>query len=164
MIPEIGQIALILALMLALTQATLPLIGAARGIPQLIALARPTAQAQFIFVAVAFCCLACSFISNDFSVLNVATNSNSQLPLQYRLAATWGSHEGSLVLWTFMLTIWMVAVSLFRSHLPKERVARVLSVMAVISTGFLLFMFLPGTWCRRLLPLQLDGRGLDPVL
>ena len=78
MIPEIGQIALILALMLAITQATLPLIGAARGIPQLIALARPTAQAQFIFVAVAFCCLAYSFISNDFSVLNVATNSNSQ--------------------------------------------------------------------------------------
>src|SRR5258707_13627823 len=134
MIPEIGQIALILALMLAVTQATLPLIGAARGIPQLIALARPTAQAQFIFWAVVFCCLAYSFINNDFSVLNVATNSNSQLPLQYRLAATWGSHEGSLLLWTFMLTIWMVAVSLFSSHLPKEMVARVLSVMAGVDT------------------------------
>src|ERR1700709_547548 len=86
MIPEIGQIALIIALMLALTQATLPLIGAARGAPQLIALARPTAQAQFIFVAIAFCCLAYSFINNDFSVLNVATNSNSHLPPHYRLA------------------------------------------------------------------------------
>src|SRR3982074_2956734 len=142
MIPEIGQIALILALMLALTQATLPLIGAARGVPQLIALARPTAQAQFIFVAVAFCCLAYSFISNDFSVLNVATNSNSQLPLQYRLAATWGSHEGSLLLWVLMLGLWTVAVSLFSRHLPDDMVARVLSVMGVISVGFLSFMLL----------------------
>jgi cytochrome c-type biogenesis protein CcmF len=164
MIPEIGQIALILALMLAVTQATLPLIGAARGVPQLIALARPTAQAQFIFVAIAFCCLAYSFINNDFSVLNVATNSNSQLPLQYRLAATWGSHEGSLLLWTFMLTIWMVAVTLFSNHLPKEMVARVLSVMAVISTGFLLFMLATSNPFQRLLPVPPDGRDLNPLL
>lgn len=164
MIPEIGQLALILALMLAVIQATLPLIGAARGIPQLIALARPIAQAQFIFVAIAFCCLAYSFINNDFSVLNVATNSNSQLPLQYRLAATWGSHEGSLLLWTFMLTIWMVAVTLFSNHLPKEMVARVLSVMAVISTGFLLFMLLTSNPFQRLLPVPPDGRDLNPLL
>lgn len=164
MIPEIGQIALILALMLAITQATLPLIGAARGIPQLIALARPTAQVQFIFVAIAFCCLAYSFINNDFSVLNVATNSNSQLPLQYRLAATWGSHEGSLLLWTFMLTIWMVAVSLFSNHLPREMVARVLSVMAVISTGFLLFMLLTSNPFARLIPVPPDGKDLNPLL
>ncbi|MDX6443861.1 MAG: cytochrome c-type biosis protein CcmF [Blastocatellia bacterium] len=164
MIPEIGQIALILALMLAITQATLPLIGAARGAPQLIALARPTAQAQFIFVAIAFCCLAYSFINNDFSVLNVATNSNSKLPLQYRLAATWGSHEGSLLLWTFMLTIWMVAVSLFSNHLPKEMVARVLAVMAVISTGFLLFMLLTSNPFARLIPVPPDGKDLNPLL
>lgn len=164
MIPEIGQIALILALMLALTQATLPLIGAARGVPQLIALARPTAQAQFVFVAIAFCCLAYSFINNDFSVLNVATNSNSQLPLQYRLAATWGSHEGSLLLWTFMLTIWMVAVTLFSNHLPNEMVARVLSVMAIISTGFLLFMLLTSNPFQRLFPVPPDGRDLNPLL
>ena len=164
MIPEIGQIALTLALMLAITQATLPLIGAARGAPQLIALARPTAQAQFIFVAIAFCCLAYSFINNDFSVLNVATNSNSKLPLQYRLAATWGSHEGSLLLWTFMLTIWMVAVSLFSNHLPKEMVARVLAVMAVISTGFLLFMLLTSNPFARLIPVPPDGKDLNPLL
>jgi len=164
MIPEIGQIALILALMLAITQATLPLIGAARGVPQLIALARPTAQAQFIFVAIAFCCLAYSFINNDFSVLNVATNSNSHLPLQYRLAATWGSHEGSLLLWTFMLTIWMVAVTLFSNHLPNEMVARVLSVMAIISTGFLLFMLLTSNPFARLFPIPPDGRDLNPLL
>ena len=164
MIPEIGQFALILALMLALTQATLPLIGAAKGIPQLVAMARPTAQAQFIFVTIAFSCLAYSFITNDFSVLNVATNSNSQLPLQYRLAATWGSHEGSLLLWTFMLTIWMVAVTLFSNHLPREMVARVLSVMAVISTGFLLFMLLTSNPFERLFPIPPDGRDLNPLL
>jgi cytochrome c-type biogenesis protein CcmF len=164
MIPEIGQFALILALMLALTQATLPLIGAARGIPQLIAIARPTAQAQFIFVAIAFACLAYSFISNDFSVLNVATNSNSLLPLHYRLAATWGSHEGSLLLWVFMLTLWMVAVTLFSNHLPDEMVARVLAVMAVISTGFLLFMLLTSNPFARLFPIPPDGRDLNPLL
>src|SRR5881227_4132513 len=140
MIPEIGQFALILALMLALTQATLPLIGAAKGVPQLVALAKPTAQAQFIFVLIAISCLGYSFISNDFSVLNVATNSNSQLPLQYRLAATWGSHEGSLLLWTFMLTIWMVAVTLFSRNLPLTLLARVISIMGLISVGFLMFL------------------------
>ncbi len=90
MIPEIGQFALIIALMLALTQAILPLIGASRGNQAWVAVAAPAGQAQFIFIAIAFCCLAYSFITNDFSVLNVATNSNSQLPLHYRLAATWG--------------------------------------------------------------------------
>src|SRR5437763_15711557 len=164
MIPEIGQFALILALMLALTQATLPLIGAAKGIPQLVAMARPTAQAQFIFVTIAFSCLAYSFITNDFSVLNVATNSNSQLPLQYRLAATWGSHEGSLLLWTFMLTIWMVAVTLFSKHLPNEIVARVLSVMAVISTGFLLVVLRTSNPVDRLFRVRPEGCDLTPLL
>jgi cytochrome c-type biogenesis protein CcmF len=164
MIPEIGQFALILALMLAVTQATVPLIGAARGMPQLIRVARPAAQAQFIFVAIAFCCLAYSFITNDFSVLNVASNSNSQLPLNYRLAATWGSHEGSLLLWTFMLAIWMVAVTLFSKHLPDEMVARVLSVMATISVGFLLFMLLTSNPFDRIIPAPADGRDLNPLL
>src|SRR5438067_3615886 len=164
MIPEIGQFALILALMLALTQATLPLIGAAKGIPQLVALAKPTAQAQFIFVLIAISCLGYSFISNDFSVLNVATNSNSQLPLQYRLAATWGSHEGSLLLWTFFLTFWMVAVSLFSNHLPSEMIARVLSVMAMISTWFFLFMLLASNPFDRIFPVPADGRDLNPLL
>src|SRR5437870_13248390 len=164
MIPEIGQFALILALALAVTQATLPLIGAARVIPQLVAVARPAAQAQFIFVTIAFCCLAYLFISNDFSVLNVATNSNSQLPLHYRLAATCGSHEGSLLLWTFMLTIWMVAVTLFSNHLPNEMVARVLGVMATISVGFLLFMLLTSNPFERLFPVPPDGRDLNPLL
>src|SRR5438552_12006915 len=164
MIPEIGQFTLILALALAVILATLPQIGAAKRIPQLVAMARPTAQAQFIFVAIAFCCLGYSFITNDFSVLNVAINSNSQLPLHYRLAATWGSHEGSLLLWTLMLGVWTVAVSLFSRHLPDEMVARVLSVMGVISVGFLLFMLLTSNPFARLIPAALDGRDLNPLL
>ena len=164
MVPEIGQFALIIALLLALTQATLPLLGAARGNQTWIAVAAPAGQAQFIFVAIAFCCLGYSFITNDFSVLNVATNSNSQLPLHYRLAATWGSHEGSLLLWTLMLGVWTVAVSLFSRHLPDEMVARVLSVMGVISVGFLLFMLLTSNPFARLIPAAPDGRDLNPLL
>ena len=164
MIPEVGQFALIIALLLALIQATLPLLGAARGNQSWIAVAGPAGQAQFIFVAIAFCCLGYSFITNDFSVLNVAINSNSQLPLHYRLAATWGSHEGSLLLWTLMLGLWTVAVSLFSRHLPDEMVARVLSVMGVISVGFLLFMLLTSNPFARLIPAASDGRDLNPLL
>jgi len=164
MIPEIGQFALIIALLLALTQATFPLIGASRGNGTWMALAAPAGQAQFIFVAIAFCCLGYSFITNDFSVLNVATNSNSQLPLHYRLAATWGSHEGSLLLWTFMLSLWTVAVSLFSRHLPEEMVARVLSVMGIVNVGFLLFMLLTSNPFTRLSPVPVDGRDLNPLL
>jgi cytochrome c-type biogenesis protein CcmF len=164
MVPEVGQFALILALLLALTQATLPLIGAARGNRTWIAVAVPAAQAQFIFVAIAFCCLGYSFITNDFSVLNVATNSNSQLPLHYRLAATWGSHEGSLLLWTLMLGLWTVAVSLFSRHLPEEMVARVLSVMGIVSVGFLLFMLVTSNPFARQFPVPADGRDLNPLL
>src|SRR5258705_13674437 len=140
MVPEVGQFALILALMLALTQATLPLVGAARGNRSWIAVAGPAGQAQFIFVAIAFGWLAYSFIPNDFYVLNVATNSNSQLPLHYRLAATWRSHEGSLLLRTLMLGLWTVAVSLFSRHLPDEIGGRVLRVLVIVSVDFLLFM------------------------
>jgi cytochrome c-type biogenesis protein CcmF len=164
MIPELGQFALILALLLAIIQAALPLIGAARGKQSWIAVAAPAGQAQFIFVAIAFCCLAYLFITNDFSVLNVATNSNSRLPLHYRLAATWGSHEGSLLLWALMLSLWTVAVSLFSRHLPDEMVARVLSVMGVISVGFLLFMLLTSNPFTRLIPAAPDGRDLNPLL
>jgi len=126
MIPEIGQLALILALLIALVQATLPIIGAARGNRAWMGLARPAAQGQLLFVALAFGCLAWSFVHNDFSVLNVATNSNSQLPVQYRVAATWGSHEGSMLLWMVMLAGWSTAVSLASRHLPDEMVARVI--------------------------------------
>ncbi|MCW5621701.1 MAG: c-type cytochrome biogenesis protein CcmF, partial [Burkholderiales bacterium] len=140
MIPELGQFALIVALCIAVVQAAVPLIGSFRGDERWMAVARPAAQGQFVFVAIAFACLAWSFVSNDFSVLNVASNSNSSLPAHYRFAATWGSHEGSLLLWVLMLTLWMLAVTVFSRQLPQEMLARVLSVMGMISIGFLAFM------------------------
>ena len=164
MIPEIGHFALILALLLALVQGVLPLIGAARGVPAWMALARPAAQGQALFVALAFSCLAWSFVNNDFSVLNVATNSNSQLPLHYRFAATWGSHEGSLLLWVFMLSGWALAVSLLSRHLPEDMVARVLGVMGLVAVGFLLFLLLTSNPFDRLIPAAADGRDLNPLL
>jgi len=164
MIPELGNFALIVALCIALTQAVLSLAGAARGSAPWMAVARPGAQGQFVFVAIAFACLAWSFVNNDFSVLNVATNSNSSLPWYYRMAATWGSHEGSLLLWVLMLSAWMVAVSVFSRHLPQEMVARILGVMALISIGFLLFMLFTSNPFERLLPAAPDGRDLNPLL
>jgi len=164
MIPEIGQLALILALLIALVQASLPIIGAARRDRAWMGLARPAARGLFLFVALAFGCLAWSFVHNDFSVLNVATNSNSQLPLHYRFAATWGSHEGSMLLWMLMLSGWATAVSFASRHLPDEMVARVLGVMGFVSAGFLLFMLLTSNPFERLLPAAPDGRDLNPLL
>jgi cytochrome c-type biogenesis protein CcmF len=164
MIPELGHFALIIAFAIALTQAALSLTGAARRIPGFIAVARPGAQGQFVFVAIAFGCLAWSFYSNDFSVLNVANNSNSSLPAAYRFAATWGSHEGSLLLWVLMLSVWMVAVSVFSRSLPDDMVARVLGVMGLIAAGFLSFMLFTSNPFERLLPAAADGRDLNPLL
>ena len=164
MIPELGHFALIIALCIAGIQALLPLVGAQRGDATWMALARPAAQGQLVFVAIAFGCLAWSFVSNDFSVLNVASNSNSMLPLRYRFAATWGSHEGSLMLWVLMLNLWMTAVSVFSRRLPSEMVARILAVMAMISIGFLLFLLFTSNPFERLLPPAADGRDLNPLL
>ncbi|WP_297324042.1 heme lyase CcmF/NrfE family subunit [Nitrosomonas sp.] len=164
MIPEIGNFSLILALLLAITQGTLPIIGAARGIPSWIALAKPVVQGQFIFVLIAFLCLGYSFVSSDFSVMNVAKNSNSELPLHFRVAATWGSHEGSLLLWVLMLASWSVAVSVFSKQLPDDIVARVLGVLGLVSVGFLLFMLFTSNPFDRLLPAALEGSDLNPLL
>jgi cytochrome c-type biogenesis protein CcmF len=164
MIPEIGHFALILALLLALAQGTLPLVGAARGDRAWMGLARPAAQGQFLFVLLAFGCLAYAFVNSDFSVLNVASHSNSQLPVHYRFAASWGSHEGSLLLWLLMLGGWSTAVSLASRHLPQEMVARVLGVMGLVSVGFLLFLLLTSNPFERLFPAPADGRDLNPLL
>lgn len=164
MIPEIGNFALILALLLASVQSTLPLVGAARGISSWMALAKPAAQGQFVFVLIAFLCLGYSFVTSDFSVINVARNSNTELPLQYRIAATWGSHEGSLLLWVLMLAGWSVAVSIFSKQLPDDMVARVLGVLGIVSIGFLLFMLLTSNPFDRLLPAAIEGSDLNPLL
>jgi cytochrome c-type biogenesis protein CcmF len=164
MIPELGHFSLILALLLAALLGTLPLIGAQKGIAAWMALARPLAVGQFLFIAFAFGCLAYAFVSSDFSVLNVVTNSNSQLPLQYRIAATWGSHEGSILLWVFMLGAWTAAVALKSRHLPNEMVARVLGVMGLVALGFLLFLLLTSNPFDRMLPPAAEGRDLNPLL
>ena len=164
MLPELGHFALIVALFVSIVLGTLPVIGAARGDTAAMLLARPAAQAQFVFIALAFFSLMASFVGNDFSVVNVATNSNSELPLAYRIAATWGSHEGSMLLWVFMLSLWTLAVSLFSQRLPLDMVARVLGVMGFVAVGFLLFVLLTSNPFERLHPPALDGRDLNPLL
>jgi cytochrome c-type biogenesis protein CcmF len=164
MIPEIGQFALIVALFLALLQGVLPILGAAQNSAVLMGIARPLAAGQFVFVAIAFGCLTYAFIANDFSVMYVAQHSNSQLPTAYRVAAVWGGHEGSLLLWAFILTLWTIAVAMFSKHLPEEMVARVIGVMGLVSVGFLLFMLFTSNPFDRLLPAAPDGRDLNPLL
>jgi cytochrome c-type biogenesis protein CcmF len=163
-IPELGHFALILALLMALAQGIFPLVGSQRGVREWMALARPAALGQALFVAFAFGCLIHSFVTSDFSVLNVAQNSNSLLPLPYRVAASWGSHEGSMLLWVFMLSVWSVAVALASRNLPDDVVARVLGVMGLISVGFLLFMLATSDPFDRLFPPAPEGRDLNPLL
>ena len=164
MIPELGNFALVLALIIAVVQGTLPLVGAQRGLASWMKLARPAAQGQAVFVAIAFGCLTYAFVQNDFSVLYVASNSNSALPLEYRVAGVWGGHEGSLLLWVLMLSLWTMAVSVFSSHLPEDIVSRVLGVLGLISVGFLSFMIFTSNPFDRLLPAAMDGRDLNPLL
>ncbi|HSY28721.1 MAG TPA: c-type cytochrome biogenesis protein CcmF, partial [Burkholderiaceae bacterium] len=128
MIPELGNFSVMLALCLALVQGILPIAGSFRGNARWMALARPAAAGQFVFVTFAFACLVYSFVTNDFSVSYVASNSNSLLPIYYRVAGTWGGHEGSLLLWIEMLAVWTFAVSLFSRQLPDETLARVIGV------------------------------------
>jgi len=142
MIPEIGHFALVIALALAIVQAAFGLVGAQTGRMALMATVRPVAAGQFLFILGAFVALAASFVGNDFSLVNVATNSNSTLPTQYRLAASWGSHEGSMLLWLLMLSGWTLAVALFSRHLPERLAARVIGILGLVSIGFLLFVLI----------------------
>ena len=164
MIPELGHFALILALCVALVQGTLPLFGAHQQRPRWIALARPAAVAQAVLMGAAFGCLITAFIDNDFTVLYVAQHSNSLLPLPYRVAAVWGGHEGSLLLWVVMLSLWALAVSLFSKELPDAMIARVLGVLALVTAGLLLFILLTSNPFERLLAGAEEGRDLNPLL
>ena len=164
MIPEIGHFSLILALLVSLVLGSFPIIGAARGNTVWMGLAKPLAGVQFFLIAFAFLCLVYAFAFMDYSVLYVANNSNSKLPLQFRIAAVWGGHEGSLLLWALILSIWTVAVSLFSKHIPDDMRARILGVMGLISVGFLLFMLMVSNPFERLIPAALDGRDLNPLL
>ena len=136
MIAEIGQFALALALVTALIQSTIPLIGAARGAPAWMAVARPAAIAQLGLMVIAFAALTHAYLTSDFSVLNVAQNSNSLKPIIYKISGVWGNHEGSLVLWVLILALFGAMVAVFGTNLPPTLKARVLSVQAMIAVGF----------------------------
>lgn len=165
MVPELGHLAMILALCFASAQAVVPLLGAWRCDRQWMGLAQPAAWGQFTFLLFAFGCLAFSFMVDDFSVAYVAENSNSALPWYYKFSAVWGAHEGSLLLWTLILGAWTFAVSVFSRQLPQVMLARVLAVMGMISVGFMLFLVLTSNPFSRILPLSpRDGRDLNPLL
>jgi cytochrome c-type biogenesis protein CcmF len=165
MIPEIGHYALFLAICLAAAQVIMPLRGAMAGHSAKMRVSRYTAWGQFLLVGLAIFSLAYAFLTNDFSVAYVAENSNSRLPGIYRFCAVWGAHEGSLLLWVFILTGWMVAISLFSRALPAPVRARVLAVLAVIAIGFYLFLLTTSNPFARLLPnIPADGADLNPIL
>jgi cytochrome c-type biogenesis protein CcmF len=168
MIPELGHFALILAAWVALVQGVLPiagtLVGSAQTRVMCQSVARPAALLQFGLVALSFACLALSFLTNDFSVQYVAQHSNSLLPKVYQFSAVWGGHEGSLLLWVLLLTLWTAAVAVFSRSLPLDMVARVIGVLGLVSVGFTLFILTTSNPFERLLPAAMDGRDLNPLL
>ena len=164
MTPELGHFALILALCVSLVQGTLPLFGAQYGRREWIVLARPAAQVSFLLMACSLAALAWSFYVNDFSVQYVAEHSNSQLPTLFRFGAVWGGHEGSLLLWVFMLSSWTVAVAHFSRTLDETMVARVIGVLGLVLFGLLLFILFTSNPFNRLLPAAENGRDLNPLL
>jgi cytochrome c-type biogenesis protein CcmF len=164
MIVELGHFALILALLTALVQSSVPLIGAARRQLSWMAVARSTALMQFVLVAIAFAALMHAYVTSDFSVANVYENSHSAKPLLYKITGVWGNHEGSMILWVFMLSLFGAAVAWFGNNLPPALRARVLAVQGMIGLGFLLFILLTSDPFTRISPAPLDGRGLNPVL
>ena len=164
MIPELGQVALILALAMALVQSIFPLAGAQRRNLTWMALAKPAARAQLLFLVVAYACLTAVFLTNDFSVMYAAQNSNTQLPTMYQISGVWGAHEGSLLLWALILGVWTAAVTLVSDRLPADMAARVIGVLGLVSVGFLLFMLFTSNPFERLVPAAVEGRDLNPLL
>ena len=164
MIPELGHFALILSLCLALVLAIFPMVGSLNNTPRWVAMARPVALGQFFFTALSFACLVYAFLANDFSVKYVAQNGNSLLPTIYKVSAVWGAHEGSLLLWALILSSWTIAVALLTRNLPAVMLARVLSVMGMISIGFLSFLLFTSNPFERVFPVPFEGSDLNPLL
>ena len=164
MIPELGHFSLILALLVSIVLAVVPFAGAVRRDPRWMAVGPSAAAGLFVFHLAALACLGWAFVANDFSVLYVASNSNALLPLHYRLGAVWGAHEGSLLLWSFILSGWTLAVAARSRNLPREVSARVLSVLGFIAVGFLCFMLFTSNPFARLIPAAIGGRDLNPLL
>ncbi len=164
MIPEIGHFALILALCLALIQGVVPLIGAHKRYSSWVEVAFPAALGQTLFITISFICLTYAFIVNDFSVGYAARQSNTELPMIYKISAVWGGHEGSLLMWTWFLAIWSAAVVLFSKSIPQIMRGRVVAVMGLVSVGFLLFTLITSNPFDRIFPAPLEGRSLNPLL
>ena len=164
MIPEIGHFLLWLALGVSLALGVVPLVGAHRGRADWMAMARPATGVLFVLVLLSFICLTLAFVQYDFSVQYVASNANSALPLEFRIAAVWGGHEGSMLLWLLMQCGWMAAVAIFSRNLPLPVLARILAVMGLTLVGFLLFTLLTSNPFDRLVPAAADGRDLNPLL
>ncbi len=164
MIPELGHFAMVMALCMALIQALFPLAGVRFNRPAWMALASPAARLQCLFLVLAFAALTYAFITHDFSVTYVAQNSNSALPLPYRISAVWGAHEGSLLLWVLILSFWTIAVTYFSRNLPPVLLARIIAVMGLISIGFLLFTLATSNPFERLATPPMDGADLNPLL
>ena len=164
MIPELGHFALILALVLSLVQAVVPLVGARRNSMALMAVGRPAAQGQFFFILFSYVCLTWAFITSDFSVQLAASNSHAETPVMYKITGVWGNHEGSLLLWAMSLSLWTVAVTVFSRHLPDAFLARVLGVLGMVSAGFISFTLVTSNPFERLLPGVAEGRDLNPLL
>jgi cytochrome c-type biogenesis protein CcmF len=164
MIPELGHFALVLALILSLVQAVVPMVGARRNSLSLMAVGRPAAQGQFLFILFSYLCLTWAFITSDFSVQLAASNSHSATPLMYKITGVWGNHEGSLLLWAMSLSLWTVAVTVFSRHLPEAFMARVLGVLGWVSAGFISFTLVTSNPFERLLPAVMEGRDLNPLL
>ncbi|MFT5218150.1 MAG: cytochrome c-type biogenesis protein CcmF [Planctomycetota bacterium] len=164
MIPEIGHFALIISLAVAILLAVVPMAGVMLGVQRWVVLAVPAALAQLLFVGFSYACLTWAFISHDFSVLYVAKNSNSELPFIYLISGVWGAHEGSLLLWSLVLSLWTAAVAVFSPNVPRVMRARVLSVLGMVSIGFLLFIIVTSNPFERLLPGVAEGSDLNPLL
>ena len=164
MIVEIGHFALILAACVALVQGVLPLAGTLNDNQRWQALAKPAATLQFLLIAFSFAVLAHGALTDDFSIKYIAGHSNSLLPTQYKFAAVWGGHEGSLLLWMLMLSGWTLAVAIFSRTLPLAMVARVIGILGLVSTGFLMFILITSSPFERLLPAPADGKDLNPLL
>lgn len=164
MIAEIGHFSLIIALFMAIIQGFLPLIGSQRIIHGWIAVARPAAYAQFVFMLFSYICLTIIFLQHDFSVLYAAMNSNTHLPTIYLISGVWGAHEGSLLLWALVLSIWTALVALFSKNLPEITIARVLGVMGLVAIGFIMFLLFTSNPFERIFPSPIEGRDLNPLL
>ena len=164
MIAELGHFAVVAAFVLAIIQATVPLFGAQKGWIDWMRIAAPTAMMQFGFLALAFAALTYSFVVSDFSVRLVATNSNSLMPLLYKVAGVWGNHEGSMLLWVLILALFGAMVAGFGGNLPPGLKARALAVQAMIGAAFLAFILFTSNPFLRMIPAPADGRDLNPLL